>query len=106
MFSPAGTPAQHFAQFGWAGQGVELPSKATLWTAQANAKLTPQTPVTISWTNATGQSFAITYRIDKDYMITADATVTNGGTAPIQVQPSGRSPNSNQPTATAPISCQ
>ena len=87
IFSPIGTPAQHFAQTGWAGQGVELPGKATLWTAPAGAKLTPQTPVTISWSNSTGQTFAITYKVDKDYMITADATVTNRGAAPVSVQP-------------------
>jgi len=87
VFSPAGTPAQHYAQFGWTGQGTALPGPATVWTAPQGAKLTPQTPVTLSWANPTGQTFAITYAIDADYMITASQTVTNAGAAAVRVQP-------------------
>ena len=87
VFSPAGTPAQQFAQFGWAGSGAELPNAATLWTVPAGARLTAQTPVTLSWTNPTGQTFAIRYAIDADYMITVAQTVTNGGAAPISIKP-------------------
>ncbi len=87
IFSPAGTPAHHYAQLGWAGQGVELPNPATVWTAPAGAKLTPETPVTLSWTNATGQTFSITYHIDQDYLITADTVMVNRGAAPVSVQP-------------------
>ena len=87
IFSPAGTPAQHFAQFGWTGSGIELPSRDTVWTVPQGAKLTPKTPVTLTWANATGQSFAIRFAIDADYMITATQTFTNGGAAPIAVQP-------------------
>ncbi len=86
IFSPSGTPAQHFAKVGWSGQGVEAPSAATVWTAPAGAKLTPQTPVTLSTTNAQGLTFTITYKIDQDYMITADAAVANGSATPVTVQ--------------------
>ncbi len=87
IFSPIATPAQHFAQIGWTGQGVATPNVYTLWTAPAGAKLTPQTPVTLSATSkAPGLTFTITYKIDQDYMITADAAVTNGSAAPVAVQ--------------------
>ncbi len=91
IFSPAGTPAQHFAQFGWGGAsgqqgGLELPNAATQWAAPAGAKLTPQSPVTLTWANATGQSFALRYEIDSDYMITVTQTVTNGGAAPVTLR--------------------
>ncbi len=42
IYSPAGTPAQQFAQF-LVGEGVALPNRQTLWTAPAGAKLTPAT---------------------------------------------------------------
>jgi YidC/Oxa1 family membrane protein insertase len=88
VFSPPGTPAQHFAQFGWVGQGgVEAPSPTAIWTAPAGARLTPQTPVTLTWSNAAGQIFTITYAIDKDYMITATQHVVNRGAAPVTVRP-------------------
>src|SRR6187402_3962602 len=34
LFSPAGTPAQQFAQFGWVGEGVKLPTAQTVWHAE------------------------------------------------------------------------
>ena len=90
IFSPAGTPAQHYAQFGWvggAGSTVAFPNSTTVWTAPAGAKLTPQSPVTLSWSNTTGQTFTITYSIDGDYMITARQGVTNHGSAPVLARP-------------------
>jgi YidC/Oxa1 family membrane protein insertase len=91
LFSPAGTPAQHFAQFGWvgaeAGQAdIQTPDARTVWRAEGT-RLTPQTPVTLRWDNATGQSFAIRFAIDANYMITATQTVANRGAAPTVVRP-------------------
>ncbi|OYU34024.1 membrane protein insertase YidC [Novosphingobium sp. PASSN1] len=87
LFSPAGTPAQHYAQAGWIGQnGVAAPGPDTMWQADG-AKLTPATPVTLKWTNPTGQTFAIRYAIDADYMLTLTQTVSNAGGAPIAVKP-------------------
>ena len=90
LFSPAGTPAQHFAQFGWVGAegpaGVQFPDARTVWRAEG-ARLTPQNPVTLRWDNPTGQSFAIRFAIDANYMITATQTVANRGTAPTVVRP-------------------
>ena len=86
IFSPLGTPAQHFAQFGWGGDGIAVPNAATVWTAPAGARLTPQSPVTLSWANGTGQTFALRYAIDADYMLTVTQTVTNAGTAPVTLR--------------------
>ncbi|MCB2060348.1 MAG: membrane protein insertase YidC [Novosphingobium sp.] len=87
LFSPAGTPAQHFAQFGWVGEGADLPDAKTVWSAPKGATLTPDTPVDLSWTNSTGQTFTITFAIDQDYMITAKQTVANRGEGSVAVQP-------------------
>ncbi len=93
IFSPPGTPAQHFAQFGWVIPGTQqagaigLPTAETVWQAPAGAKLTPTTPVTLSWTNTTGQTFLIRYAIDADYMISATQAVVNRGAAPVTVRP-------------------
>ncbi len=88
IFSPAGTPAQQYAQFGWvadSASGVAVPNSSTVWTVPAGAKLTASTPVGLSWTNPTGQTFSISYAIDQNYMLTATQTVTNAGAAPITV---------------------
>jgi YidC/Oxa1 family membrane protein insertase len=91
IYSPAGTPAQQFAQFGWTmGDGtppIALPNAQTVWTAPAGAKLTPQSPVTLSWNNGAGQTFTLTYAIDADYMLTVTQGLTNAGAAPVAVKP-------------------
>lgn len=89
IFSPAGTPAQHFAQLGWVGEGTQLPTAETVWKARDGAKLTPDSPVTITWSNGAGQGFAITYQIDEDYLITAKQTVANTSGDQIVVRPFG-----------------
>ncbi len=91
IFSPAGTPAQQFAQLGWvgvAGPGaIALPDGNTVWTAPAGARLTPATPLTLSWSNTSGQTFTLTYAIDSDYLITVTQGVANSGVAPVAVKP-------------------
>jgi YidC/Oxa1 family membrane protein insertase len=87
IFSPAGTPAQHFAQIGWVGEGgIAAPNAQTVWQADGQ-RLTPQTPVTLKWTNPTGQTFAIRYAIDADYMVTVTQAVSNAAAAPATVRP-------------------
>jgi len=91
LFSPAGTPGQQFAQFGWApasgGTDPNLPTARTVWSAPAGARLTPQTPVTLTWINPVGDVFTTTYAIDNDYMITARQSVTNRAAAPLLARP-------------------
>jgi len=82
LFAPAGTKAAYFASIGWSAQGIAVPGATTVWTA-SGTKLTPSTPVTLSWANTTGQTFRIEYSIDDDYLITAKQTIANTGSAPV-----------------------
>ncbi|KTE03709.1 preprotein translocase YidC [Sphingopyxis sp. H038] len=85
LFAPAGTKAAYFASIGWSAQGVVVPGPTTVWTA-TGTKLTPTTPVTLSWANGAGQTFRIEYSIDSDYLITAKQTIANTGAAPVAVR--------------------
>lgn len=85
LFAPAGTKAAYFASIGWSAQGVVVPGPTTVWTA-TGTKLTPTTPVTLSWANGARQTFRIEYSIDDDYLITAKQTIANTGTAPVAVR--------------------
>lgn len=81
LLSPSGTANAYFARFGWTGNGATLPTDKTVWTADG-AKLTPATPVTLSWANPEGQRFDIKLSIDEHYMITADQRFTNAAGLP------------------------
>lgn len=86
LFSPAGTPAQEFAQFGWVGQGVKLPDANTVWQVQGGP-LAPGKPVTLNWDNGQGQRFTLRYSIDQYYMMTVEQAVANTGTGSIVLRP-------------------
>lgn len=88
LFAPLGTEQQYFAQFGWIGQGVRLPTPQTVWQADGD-KLSEQSPVTLTYDNGEGQTFVIELAIDENYMITARQTVRNTAPGPIVVQPFG-----------------
>jgi YidC/Oxa1 family membrane protein insertase len=86
LFSPAATATAYFASFGWTGQGVALPNQDTVWTA-SGTRLTPSTPVALSWDNGRGQLFEIRLAVDEDYLFTAEQRVTNRGSGPVAVRP-------------------
>ncbi len=85
LLSPANTAGTYFAEQGWVlpqGATNKLPGPDSVWTAPANARLTPDTPVTMSWDNGEGLIFSKTVSIDTDYMVTIEQGVTNNtGTA-------------------------
>ena len=85
LFSPDGTPAQQFAQFGWVGEGVALPGAQTVWRTEGGP-LAPNRPVTLTWDNGQGQQFRIRFSIDQYYMLTVEQTVANiaGGTVAVR----------------------
>jgi YidC/Oxa1 family membrane protein insertase len=84
LFAPSGTKDAYFARFGWVGTGITVPDDRTVWTPSAN-RLTPSTPVTLTWVNPQGQTFEITLSIDANYMISAKQRFVNGGTAPAEI---------------------
>jgi len=86
LFAPSGTANAYFSRFGWAGQGVAVPDDNTVWTADGST-LTPATPVTLRWSNETGQTYLIKLSIDSDYLITSEQSITNRGESPIAVKP-------------------
>lgn len=88
LFAPSGTAKAHFARFGWVGRNIVAPDDKTIWTPDGN-RLTPETPMTLSWTNADNQRFDIVLSIDSDYMITAEQRFTNGAAVPAEIAPFG-----------------
>lgn len=86
LLSPEGAAGPIYAQFGWSGEGMQLPGNDTRWQADAPV-LTTGRPVTLSWANGTGQTFRIRLSIDAKYLITAEQSVANAGTGPVALRP-------------------
>ena len=85
MLSPEGTEASNYAHFGWASDGADTPDGDTIWQADGET-LTPETPVTLSWRNGTGQLFEITIAVDADFLFTVSQRVSNVGSEVISAR--------------------
>ena len=98
LLSPEGTQNPYYAEFGWVGaQAGSLPNAATEWTADRD-RLTPSTPVTLSWDNGQGLVFRRTISVDDKFMFTIKSSVENRGSAPVALQPYGLVSRHGRPT--------
>ncbi len=88
LLSPAGAKGSYFGQFGWSGQGVVVPDANSVWTASAPT-LSPDRPVTLSWTNPTGLKFEQIVSVDDGYLFTIRQRVSNLGATPIVLRSYG-----------------
>ncbi len=88
LLAPAVGPDAYYAEFGWVPSDTKqpLPGADTRWTANGN-KLTPDTPVTLSWDNGQGLRFTRTYAVDSTYMFTITQKVQNTGPAAVTLFP-------------------
>ena len=99
LFNPSDTADGYFAELGYiAGEGAgSAPGPATVWAAPEGAKLTQETPVTLTYTNDAGLKFSRKISIDDHYMFTVEDTISNSGTAAANVAPYGRITRYNKP---------
>ncbi|TCU26580.1 protein translocase subunit yidC [Rhizobium azibense] len=100
LFSPADTKDGYFTELGYIGsdQTGAVPGPSTVWTAPEGAKLTDKSPVTLTYTNDKGLTFARTISVDDRYMFTVTDKVTNSGSTPASISSYGRVTRYNKPT--------
>ncbi|HEY0013417.1 MAG TPA: membrane protein insertase YidC [Allosphingosinicella sp.] len=86
LFAPEGSGHAYYGSFGWSGAGAALPGPNDVWRPSGN-RLTPSTPVTLSWDNGRGQLFEIVLSVDEGYMFTAEQRVTNRSAGAFAARP-------------------
>jgi len=92
LFRPQGMEHAYFAQFGWSGPNVVggVPGPNTVWNLTKGTRLTPTTPVELTWDNGNGLRFIRVISIDEQYLFTVKDTVANLSGSPITIAPYGR----------------
>jgi YidC/Oxa1 family membrane protein insertase len=86
LLSPRIKGDGYFAEFGWAGANVTLPTNETLWEASSDT-LTPDAPVTLHWVNPEGVRFEQTIALDAQYLFTVTVRVVNATATPLTLSP-------------------
>lgn len=100
LFSPAETADGYFTELGYIGSDATgaVPGPQTVWTLSGGDKLTPATPVTLSYVNDKGITFTRTISIDDRYMFQVVDSIKNDTTAPVSLSSYGRVTRFNKPT--------
>ncbi|MCL4716026.1 MAG: membrane protein insertase YidC [Hyphomonadaceae bacterium] len=93
LLSPMSASFGHDVFFGWEMQrGPDVATVAdafSRWQAPDDARLTPQTPVTLTLDAGEGRSIERTISIDEHYMFTITDVVRNDAATPMSVRPFG-----------------
>ena len=93
FLSPNGAPGALFAEQGLVGAVgtlAKLPDAATVWTAPADAVLSEDKPVVLTWNNGEGLNFSRKIEISDEYVFTITQTVENKSPAPVALIPYAR----------------
>ena len=92
LLSPVGLDDAYYVELGYTGDAAagELPGPGTVWSIAGNSTLTQSSPVTLTYTNDKGLTFARTIAVDANYMFTVTDKVTNGGGQPVSLSSYGR----------------
>ena len=104
LLSPAGTPGAYYTEHGFVGapgQTQALPNSDTVWKADAEAKLTPASPVSLTYDNGQGLVFTRTISVDDKFMFAIDDRVSNTGADAVTVYPYGLVSRHGQPHSAA-----
>ncbi|MBO6919829.1 MAG: membrane protein insertase YidC [Rhizobiaceae bacterium] len=92
LFSPSNANEGYFSEVGFiATKDVgSVPSESTIWTVKSGDKLTPTTPLVLSYDNGSGLVFDRTISVDDNYLFTIDDAVTNNSADQVSLSPYGR----------------
>ena len=90
LFAPDGTSNPYYVEIGWKqlsnSEKINLPNLDTNWKATSN-ELTPNSPVSLIWTNEKNIVFKIHFSVDSDYMFNITQEIENNSESFIEVFP-------------------
>ncbi|MBX8801629.1 membrane protein insertase YidC [Ochrobactrum sp. MR28] len=92
LLAPSGVKKGYFAELGFSGNDAigTVPGPATEWNIEGNDKLTPSTPVTLTYANEKGIQFKRVISVDENYMFAIEDTITNPTDAAVSLSSYGR----------------
>src|SRR5690606_20366846 len=92
LLNPATLESGYFAEIGFVGNEATgpVPGPETVWSVEGPAKLTPSSPVTLTYDNGQGLIFKRAIAVDDDYMFTVSDAIENSGSTPVTLSNYGR----------------
>ena len=92
LLNPKQSDNGDYVETGWAttNKNIDLPNSKSLWSIEGNNKLTPNSPVILSWTNNQNIKFLKEISIDKQYLFNIKQTIINSSDKTYNFYPYGQ----------------
>ena len=92
LLNPKQSDNGYYVETGWAttNKNIDLPNSKSLWSIEGSNKLTPSSPVILSWTNSQNIKFLKEIRIDEQYLFNIKQTIINNSDKTYNFYPYGQ----------------
>ena len=92
LLNPKQSDNGYYVETGWAttNKNIDLPNSKSLWSIVGSNKLTPNSPVILSWTNNQNIKFLKEISIDKQYLFNIKQTIINNSDKTYNFYPYGQ----------------
>ena len=92
LLNPKQSNNGYYVETGWAttSKNIDLPNSKSIWNIEGNNKLTPNSPVILSWTNSQNIKFLKEISIDKQYLFKIKQTIINNSDKTYNFYPYGQ----------------
>ena len=92
LLNPKKVEDGYYIETGWAtaNKNINLPNSKTIWTIEGNNKLTPNSPIKLSWTNDQNIKFIKDISIDDQYLFKVKQTIINNSEKTYNFYPYGQ----------------
>ncbi len=92
LLNPKQSDNGYYVETGWAttSKNIDLPNSKSLWTIEGSNKLTPNSPVILSWTNSQNIKFVKEISLDKQYLFNIKQTIINSSDKAYNFYPYGQ----------------
>ena len=92
LLNPKKVEDGYYIETGWAtaNKNINLPNSKTIWKIEGNNKLTPNSPIKLSWTNDQNIKFIKDISIDDQYLFKVNQTIINNSEKTYNFYPYGQ----------------
>ncbi len=92
LLNPKQSNNGYYVETGWAttNKNIDLPNTKSLWSIEGSNKLTPSSPVILSWSNSQNIKFLKEISIDKQYLFNIKQTIINNSDKTYNFYPYGQ----------------
>ncbi len=92
LLNPKQSNNGYYVETGWAttSKNIDLPNSKSLWNIEGSNKLTPNSPVKLSWTNNQNIKFVKEISLDKQYLFNINQTIINNSDKTYNFYPYGQ----------------